>query len=252
MVLINAKKLQVLYMLYIDVPYAEKEMAKELGAKWDKVRKSWYVENLEDYYKFGYWILSDNVSSKSIVTDYVYLVLGQRECWKCHKNTTVLGFTYGNGFTLNWDVYVDKSIEDDDYRIKPNLMSQDNWDVAKQYEKIDYFPIVKIPNDFCCKYADFLQKFNFKQGHSKTTKIDDFYNHCQHCNSVQGDNFLYYEYDSPFILDSEEKLDSLSSLAFKLENHILADIYFNFNDSLIMALKNFRASANIIPELPNF
>jgi len=29
----------------LNVPYAEKDLAKQRGAKWDSARKTWYVEN---------------------------------------------------------------------------------------------------------------------------------------------------------------------------------------------------------------
>ncbi|WP_430601367.1 hypothetical protein IGJ01_000502 [Enterococcus sp. AZ089] len=32
-------------MLYLTVPFEQKELAKQLGAKWDPKEKKWYVEN---------------------------------------------------------------------------------------------------------------------------------------------------------------------------------------------------------------
>ena len=45
--------------LLLNVPYAEKDEAKALGAKWNPELKKWYVENRKDYYKFKKWILGD-------------------------------------------------------------------------------------------------------------------------------------------------------------------------------------------------
>ena len=41
---------------YINCPYAEKDHAKALGAKWDNVNKSWYVPAGLDLNKFGKWL----------------------------------------------------------------------------------------------------------------------------------------------------------------------------------------------------
>ena len=41
---------------FINVPYAEKNEAKELGAKWDKDNKSWYIPTGADQAKFEKWL----------------------------------------------------------------------------------------------------------------------------------------------------------------------------------------------------
>lgn len=39
----------------LKVPYAEKDEAKKLGARWDATRKIWYVENKADIAPFSRW-----------------------------------------------------------------------------------------------------------------------------------------------------------------------------------------------------
>lgn len=38
------------------VPFAEKDRAKKLGARWDAVRKVWYVEGIENIEAFAEWM----------------------------------------------------------------------------------------------------------------------------------------------------------------------------------------------------
>ncbi|GAB3256874.1 DUF5710 domain-containing protein [Chitinimonas naiadis] len=38
------------------VPFAEKDKAKKLGARWDPARKVWYVENVADLGAFAEWM----------------------------------------------------------------------------------------------------------------------------------------------------------------------------------------------------
>lgn len=40
----------------MNVPYAEKDAAKRLGARWDAARKTWYVENIENLELFTRWM----------------------------------------------------------------------------------------------------------------------------------------------------------------------------------------------------
>jgi hypothetical protein len=37
----------------LQVPFAEKDDAKKLGARWDAARKIWYVENKDDMTPFA-------------------------------------------------------------------------------------------------------------------------------------------------------------------------------------------------------
>ncbi|CAB1370032.1 DUF5710 domain-containing protein [Denitratisoma oestradiolicum] len=39
----------------LKVPFAEKDEAKKLGARWDGARKIWYVENKDDMAPFARW-----------------------------------------------------------------------------------------------------------------------------------------------------------------------------------------------------
>ena len=40
----------------LKVPFAEKDAAKRLGARWDAARKVWYVEDLENLKPFLRWM----------------------------------------------------------------------------------------------------------------------------------------------------------------------------------------------------
>lgn len=40
-------------MLYIKIPYEEKDAAKALGARWNPERKQWYIPDKKDYHKFS-------------------------------------------------------------------------------------------------------------------------------------------------------------------------------------------------------
>lgn len=46
----------------LDVPYEQKDLARQLGAKWDLARKTWYVENVERLDQFLRWIPANRVN----------------------------------------------------------------------------------------------------------------------------------------------------------------------------------------------
>lgn len=55
--------------IYLEVPYAEKEAAKKLGAKWDRQEKSWYAPEGITLEPLKQWVQSPQVISKVITTD---------------------------------------------------------------------------------------------------------------------------------------------------------------------------------------
>lgn len=40
----------------LKVPFAEKDKARALGARWDVARKTWYIEDVEDLEPFLPWM----------------------------------------------------------------------------------------------------------------------------------------------------------------------------------------------------
>ncbi len=44
---------------YLNVPYAQKDAAKALGARWDPAQKKWYVPSNKDISLFAQWQTQD-------------------------------------------------------------------------------------------------------------------------------------------------------------------------------------------------
>lgn len=52
--------------IYLDVPYDEKNSAKQLGAKWDSQKRKWYFDgSIKEIYKFQRWIDTRSIFSDS-------------------------------------------------------------------------------------------------------------------------------------------------------------------------------------------
>lgn len=41
---------------YLNVPYAQKDAAKRLGARWDSERRKWYVQDVANISAFMQWM----------------------------------------------------------------------------------------------------------------------------------------------------------------------------------------------------
>lgn len=165
----------------LNVPYTEKEEAKALGAKWDPKLTKWYA--VWDYPKFKKWILwkKDYVF---VISNYVYIVEGTRKCYKCHKNTPVIGFGYDKMWSIGKDPEMDRYYHD-----KENL------------------GLVPRFNPMPPELLILVQKtYNFKKAYSRMARESYWGNCCEFCKSLQGDFFLFEELDSPFAEGNEKDL----------------------------------------------
>ena len=196
-------------MLYLDVPYKEKDEAKALGAKWNPSLKKWYVQDKKDYYKFLKWTLGDEECA-TIVCDHIYIVEGERECFKCHKPTKVIGFGVENMFELS----------------NPGIY--DNVDNPCKYLDNE----IHITNYLENSTDDFLkflsQRFGYYSDYSRIAGRD-FYNHCSHCGVLQGNFYLFAEVDSPFFIHSEEEAKKLTLYKIKIENDFVFSDYPSYS-----------------------
>jgi hypothetical protein len=199
-------------MLLLNVPYSEKDEAKQLGARWNPECKRWYVQNKEDYPKFAKWIIEQG---NIVVCDALYVLEGNQKCFKCGKETRVIGFGLENFYEFEGDPY------------------DDDVDVTYWSDVIRIVgPIAPIPK----KILDYLQsKYNYKDRYSSTTGESHINNCCDNCDVLQGDFFLFSEVNSPFFLDSVEKIQNLKIYKIPLKQDIIinASVSYGSNDEMI-------------------
>ncbi len=55
--------------IYLNVPFAEKDAAKALGARWDPANKKWYIAADKDPAPFAKWQSGELVSQPKPVTN---------------------------------------------------------------------------------------------------------------------------------------------------------------------------------------
>lgn len=203
-------------MLYLDVPFHDKDEAKKLGAWWDPEKKKWYVKNQKDYPQFIKWILKDE-EEVCILCDYLYIVVGMRRCYKCGKDTEVIAFG-----VEKYCMLIDETVF---ANVETNYEWSDN--------EIHIASMISPLNKELLKFLS--DKYRFRMGYSHTVQDSYMANHCSHCNALQGHFFLHGEVDSPFFIDSREKAHDLKLYKVKLDSDMVveADIGYGSEDSLI-------------------
>lgn len=172
--------------LLLNVPYKEKDEAKALGAKWNAELKKWYVPEKENYGKFNKWIVKDD-ERRTIICDYIYLVEGKRECFKCKKETRVITF----GIKEYYNFWCTNNRRGSNYY-------NNNFKVIREIDP--------LPKDLL---EMIQQKYNYQMTFSKTTKSAYFANRCDYCDKLQGAFHLFEEPSSPFNAYTVEKAQNL-------------------------------------------
>lgn len=206
-------------MLLLNVPYEEKEEAKALGARWKPEYKKWSVFLGKDYYKFDKWI--PKYQGNVILCDYIYIIIGKHECFKCHKETNVVGL----GVEKHMNI-----IEDDHGKRHYSFYKDD----------IHICPFVDgLPKNICDFVSD---NYGLKYGYSNVVKKRYLANHCQNCGVIQGNFFLFDEVDSPFFLYEASDVKKLEIYKVKLPYDIVcnAEIGYSSNDYMIKKYGKFQ------------
>ncbi len=207
--------------LFLNVPYAEKDEAKALGAKWNPKVKKWYADvPRTDYVKFAKWILRDT-DDAIIAMDYIFIVEGQRPCWKCGKSTRVVGLGVGE------HVHIFDVGDGPQYEIV-----EDDADEELHLAWTD------CEEDIPPKVRRYLkEQYSVKAGYSKTINRTCFANHCDCCGALQGNYFIFDEVDSPLTLMVEgdelvEQAGKLNVLTIPIEDDLQLDweVGFGSND----------------------
>lgn len=108
--------------IYLNVPFAEKEQAKGIGARWDGQRKAWWIDSTVDNSLFSKWLprneqstgsgpaaaptalpifedldqakrdwANEDIDMMSYIEECegIEIVFVPWNCWRCHKETIV-------------------------------------------------------------------------------------------------------------------------------------------------------------------
>lgn len=207
---------------YMNVPYTEKDAVKALGAQWNPNLKKWYfTPSKKNYIKFSKWVF-DGTSDVYIASQYIYLVEGIQNCWRCGFPTRIIGL----GISEGYHIYA----EGGDFN-KPQIETmQDCWGLHLGDEL--HLAWVESEKDVPPKLLQYMtQKYSVKTGYSKTTGGPCFANFCDKCKALQGNWFIFNE-DSSITIFTEGQ-----SLIDRMDNvkiyriPILDDLKLNFNIS---------------------
>lgn len=166
---------------YIHVPYAEKDTAKALGAKWDPMKKSWYIPHDIDQQIFQRWIFPKHENLKA---DYFYLATTSKECYRCKRTTSISAIALPEGYQ-SYEELVSDDMEDADL-----LEEHEAFGFVKNDHPSILSYIWYLSDDARTEIMKNVKNYHFCTNYYKSS--------CEHCAVPQGDNHSIVEFDSPF------------------------------------------------------
>lgn len=164
--------------VFLDVPYSEKDVAKQLGAKWSPELKRWYIPEGVDAVAFEKW-LPPIIKPSLYALPKFYLVMASVECYKCGEVAKV--------YCVASDKY--EMIEKDDD-------SEDESNVFTAYSSLKNIP-AELESIIQLQCVTYFKDF------SRTTKGNYYINHCASCRAKIGDHFLHDEPGGAFFPTDE-------------------------------------------------
>lgn len=149
----------------LEVPFAEKDEAKSLGARWDPACKTWYVPAGLDSRPFQRWLPTGDDEGETELLPPVYAVESKTPCWRCDNQPSVATvaaesfISRDSGEPVEPDLYLFSGIE----HLAPELLEA-------------------------------MRKVNrgYRRRFSKTVGASYYMNHCV-CGAQMGDFYMHSE-----------------------------------------------------------
>jgi len=160
------------------VPFADKDEAKRLGARWDAKTQLWFVPAGVDVATFSRWLPpADTVNVRS---PSFFIATSNRQCWRCDRQTAVHGFILPAGHET---LYVGEAPGDDLWETadEPSLISY-----------IGYLPAAVAKTMQACTR-------HYRISYSMVTHTFYWMNRCEHCSAKLGDHETFDEPGEGFL-----------------------------------------------------
>lgn len=198
--------------LYLNVSYIEKDEAKELGARWDSKKKLWYFtihDNTTEKYieKISKWLKYE------IIICGLYVVESKRICHKCGKETTVIALGCNSFYEAQ------------------DLEFVNHYDAHPAVLYLFYnFTEDDIPAEYL-KYI--IENYPVKTMFSYYSENEYFANYCEHCRTIQGNNYIYVDSDNGINPFDDTVEDNIKHIKFKkLDNNVCLNVNWNWFGTL--------------------
>ena len=160
--------------IYLNVPFSEKDSARELGARWDPEIKRWYVPDQMALHPFARWNAGHPPADELRMVAPVLLIEAAATCWRCRCRSPVFCLACH-------DVREPSDRRPSDPDNDELLLISDLTSVERRIQQ-------------------HLRKIaaGYRPDWSSTKGERCWMNHCYECGAKMGDFFLHCEPTGPF------------------------------------------------------
>lgn len=103
---------------------------------------------------------------ENVLCNNLFLFESKKKCWRCNKMTKVICLGTNDSYTL--------------------------FDNKNDYERYQHLQLLSYVKKLPIELADFLKKnYRYYLGYSQHIRSEYYINHCEHCGSIQGDNYIH-------------------------------------------------------------
>lgn len=180
-------------MVYLDVPYSEKDNAKQLGAKWNPELKKWFIPTGLDITAFIKWVPKE-IKPNLYAIGELYLVSALNTCQKCGEVVIVYCLA-SERFEM-----IEKTEDFED---------EDSFDTFTTYSQLKQLP-AELESFFKAKFPTYFNDY------SNTIKSNYYMNHCSKCGVKSGDFFLHNKLGGAFFPEEEEQARNITLVEIPL------------------------------------
>jgi hypothetical protein len=160
----------------LEVPFAEKDEAKALGARWDPASRTWYLPAGLDPAPFRRWLPGVKEEGETELLPPVYSVESKSECWRCGRVSSVA--------TVAAESFVARHDSGDG--ASPELLGEPVELDLYVFSGIEYLPEELVEE---------VRKVNsgYRRRFSKNAGASYYMNHCASCGAQLGDFYMHSE-----------------------------------------------------------
>ena len=203
------------------VPYPERAAADELGARWDRARRTWYVPAGMDPAPFRRWLPAAAIEPNLIALAPLYLAHSVQPCWRCPKRVEVVAL----GLLRFRDLSSEAEREAETGRAY-NFEGEGGWmavpaDTLRLLTHVAVLPAAAL---------EAIQAHAPRYRLAVSRAAGRYHmNHCHACGAHLGDFFMHSEPGGAFFPTSEEELARITfrELAIPGELAIRADVVYS-------------------------
>ncbi|RZK43399.1 MAG: hypothetical protein EOO90_03830 [Pedobacter sp.] len=180
----------------LNVPFAEKDQVKSLGAWWYAEEKAWVIpDSIKDINPFALWLPQED----GLIVKWPYIVVkAKRKCYRCEKLTTVIALGVKNYYAF-------------DYHPSTQTIT---WALCED-DSVLFLEVDLLDVDFS-RHLNSRYPWYQMQYAQRTGREKGWANTCQHCAALHEDDYLFSETSGVFNCLYKEDFKGISRDYLKL------------------------------------